>query len=460
MDARTGKKIRMGRLFDWNSHKTLIVAYSHGVLMGPRPGMRSLEEMKQMVLRLGRANGLMVAPGLVTPLEEAFIGRDRPSLFVHMDYQSFSRDIMPYPQGSAVEMARIEDVIAAGADGVMTYLYMGYDDPEREKMEIARNARLARDCEKWGILLMIEPRSAREAGMPSDKTDPNILSLYCRVSAEIGADLVKCIHPGEEQALRRELEVDRSLGQDTVLELERARVPREQVGEDALDLVARGLVQLALAHEPALGEDLRERVARIDAEQPLQHADRRVLLPRVLVDVGQLDVERLGVRLGGDLLLEGGHLRGDVRRGRSVGRRCRRGGVMWRSGARGQGWNARGARWCGDGRHGRRRRSLGRRRGGLLRLRLRFLSERQRRHLDRRLVHRGAAGGALRHVGRVHLLAAGARDEVHDGLPSAPGAWSPCGSLRRAAPCSRRMVQDPPPNRMCRAPLTVPRACG
>ena len=31
----------------------------------------------------------------------------------------------------------------------------------REKMEIARNARLAHACEKWGILLMIAgPRSA------------------------------------------------------------------------------------------------------------------------------------------------------------------------------------------------------------------------------------------------------------------------------------------------------------
>ena len=61
MDARTGKKIRLGRLFDQQSHRTLIVAYSHGLLMGPRPGMRSLEEMKQMSLHLGRANGLMVA---------------------------------------------------------------------------------------------------------------------------------------------------------------------------------------------------------------------------------------------------------------------------------------------------------------------------------------------------------------------------------------------------------------
>ncbi len=206
MDARTGKKIRLGRLFDQNSKKALIVAYSHGVLMGPRPGMQSLDEMRRMTLSLGRADGLMISPGSVTPLEESFIGRQRPSLIVHLDYQSFSRDILPYSEGATVEMAQIEEVVAAGADGVMTYLYMGYEDPEREKMEIARNARLARACERWGLIMMIEPRSAREAHTPADKTDPEILGLYCRVSAEIGADLVKCIHPGNEDALRGVIE--------------------------------------------------------------------------------------------------------------------------------------------------------------------------------------------------------------------------------------------------------------
>jgi class I fructose-bisphosphate aldolase len=206
MDSRTGKKIRLGRLFNQQSRKTLIVAYSHGVLMGPRRGMKSLDEMKRLSLNLSRANGLMVAPGLVTPLEEAFIGRERPSLMVHLDYQSFSREIMPYNEGATVEMAQIEEIVAAGADGVMTYLYMGYEDPEREKLEIARNARLARACEQWGVIMMIEPRSAREARNPEDKTDPKILSLYCRVSAELGADLVKCIHPGDEEALHSVIE--------------------------------------------------------------------------------------------------------------------------------------------------------------------------------------------------------------------------------------------------------------
>ena len=206
MDARTGKKIRLGRLFDQKSHKTLIVAYSHGVIMGPRPGMQSLSEMQRVSLVVGRANGMMISPGLVTQLEESFIGRERPSLIVHLDYQSFSRDIMPYGEGATVEMAQMEDIVASGADGVMTYLYMGYEDPEREKMEIARNARLARACERWGMILMIEPRSAREARNPADKVDPKILALYCRVSAEIGADLVKCIHPGEEEAIQSVIE--------------------------------------------------------------------------------------------------------------------------------------------------------------------------------------------------------------------------------------------------------------
>ncbi len=206
MDSRTGKKIRMGRLFRQESGRALLVAYSHGVLLGPRPGMLSLGEIRRVALSLRRADGLMVAPGMVSRLEEAFIGRDRPSLIVHLDYQSFSRTILPYAEGAAVEMAQIEDVAAAGAEGVMTYLYIGHDDPESEKLEIERNARLARACERMGIILMIEPRSARETRHPEDNTDVRVMGYYCRLAAELGADLVKCIYPGSAEALHQVIE--------------------------------------------------------------------------------------------------------------------------------------------------------------------------------------------------------------------------------------------------------------
>ncbi len=148
MDSRTGKLIRKGRLFDQKSGKTIIVAYSHGVLMGPRPGMRTLEEMHRVAQSVSQANGLMVAPGMLTNLEDAFIGKARPSLVIHFDYQSFSRDILPYQQGATIELAQVEDVVSAGADAIMTYLYMGFNDPELEKLEIERNARFVKGHEE------------------------------------------------------------------------------------------------------------------------------------------------------------------------------------------------------------------------------------------------------------------------------------------------------------------------
>ncbi len=201
MDSRTGKKIRRGRLFNPASGRTLIVAYSHGLLMGPGPGLRTRADIERTAHELRAADGIMISPGLVTLLEDAFVGRDAPVLAVEVDWQNFSRAVLPYNEGSVTSLATVEQLAAVGADLLMSYLYIGFDDPEREKMEVARNAALARDCERHGLLLMIEPRSAREKNVPADKSDPAVMGLYARMSAEIGADMVKVIDPGGDEAL-------------------------------------------------------------------------------------------------------------------------------------------------------------------------------------------------------------------------------------------------------------------
>lgn len=55
MDSRTGKNIRLGRLRHPQSGRYLIVAYSHGVLMGPGPGMSSLAEMRTFATTIDRS---------------------------------------------------------------------------------------------------------------------------------------------------------------------------------------------------------------------------------------------------------------------------------------------------------------------------------------------------------------------------------------------------------------------
>jgi class I fructose-bisphosphate aldolase len=200
VDPRTGKRIRLGRLFGPDG-KTIIVAYSHGLLLGPLPGMQSKTEMVRTVESLCAADGIMISPGMVLPLENAFVGQGRPSLVIHLDWTNFSRGILPYEQGVQVSIASIEEVAAAGADAVMTYLLVGNDDPELEAREIARNAAVARACERAGIVHMIEPRSSQERRAPASRTDLEIMRLYTRIAAEIGADIVKCIWSGSVESM-------------------------------------------------------------------------------------------------------------------------------------------------------------------------------------------------------------------------------------------------------------------
>lgn len=206
MDSRTGKRIRSGRLAHEGSGRTILVAYSHGLILGPQPGMRTIDEMHRLVDACRRADGIMISPGMVRPLETAFIGRDRPSLVVHLDWTNFSRAVLPYEQGSQISVATIEEVAAAGTDAVMTYLLLGDDDPRREAEEIDRNARVARACERLGIVHMIEPRHSLERRHPERKLEPAIMQMACRMSAEIGADLVKCVWSGSVETMREIVE--------------------------------------------------------------------------------------------------------------------------------------------------------------------------------------------------------------------------------------------------------------
>ena len=85
---------------------------------------------------------------------------------VHLDWSNFSRPVLPYEQGSQASIAVIDDVAAAGADAVMTYLMVGDDDPRREAEEIDRNAKTSRACERAGLVHMVEPRHSLERRDP------------------------------------------------------------------------------------------------------------------------------------------------------------------------------------------------------------------------------------------------------------------------------------------------------
>ncbi|GLY88756.1 class I fructose-bisphosphate aldolase [Actinoallomurus iriomotensis] len=200
MDSRTGKKIRLGRLLSPATGRTVVVAASHGVMSGPPAGLRTAAQMRSVFGELGAADGVMVTPGMLPLLEDFYVGRGRPAPVLHLDWKNHGRRIYTpgtdgRSEGVLAQLATLEEVAAAGIDAVMTYLYIGQRDSRLERDEIERNARIVRDAAKAGIGVIIEPRSALESeGREHLSTD--VLSLYCRISADIGADVVKVVWNG------------------------------------------------------------------------------------------------------------------------------------------------------------------------------------------------------------------------------------------------------------------------
>lgn len=199
MDSRTGKKIRLGRILPPPTGHGVVVAASHGVMGGPPAGLRTRDDIDRTFTQLDLADAVMVNPGMLPLVEDRFVGRCAPGLVLHLDWKNHNRKIYQpgtdgRSEGVLAQLATLDEVAAAGFDAVMTYLYVGHRDSRLERDEIERNARIVRDCERLGLVVIIEPRSALEAEGP-DATGADVMSLYCRIASDIGADIVKVVWP-------------------------------------------------------------------------------------------------------------------------------------------------------------------------------------------------------------------------------------------------------------------------
>lgn len=206
MDSRTGKKIRLGRVLDPSDGRGVVVAASHGVMSGPPSGLETRAEIGSVFSRLAGADAVMVSPGMVAMLEGFYVGRHRPGMVLHLDWKNVGRRIYTpgrdgRSEGVLAQLATIEEVSASGVDAVMTYLYLGQRDATLERAEIERNARIVRDCERLGIAVIIEPRSALEGEDP-EALGTSVMSLYCRIAADIGADVVKALWSGSVESFQ------------------------------------------------------------------------------------------------------------------------------------------------------------------------------------------------------------------------------------------------------------------
>ena len=180
-----GKAIRMERIMNRSTGRTIIVPMDHGVTVGPINGLEDIRRAVHEVAE-GGANAVLGHKGLVRCGHRKG-GRDI-GLIVHL---SSSTDLSPHANAKILT-ATVEDAIRHGADGVSMHVNLG--DPTESRM-LEDLGRIASSAENWGIplLVMIYARGPKIA----DSLAPDVVAHSARVAVELGADIVKVPYTGD-----------------------------------------------------------------------------------------------------------------------------------------------------------------------------------------------------------------------------------------------------------------------
>lgn len=198
----TGKTIRLGRILHPRDRRAAVVAFDHGLHLGVIPGVDRPGDMLEQLAEAG-ADAFLVAPGTARRFASVFTGRGAPGLILRVDWTNRWRspEMLGSPEGRGRMIATVEGAAQLGADAVLTYLFLGYSDPDAEARQVEEVARLAEACEALGIGCIIEPM-ARGERADHDIYRPEFIALGARIACEIGADVLKTDYSGSAESFR------------------------------------------------------------------------------------------------------------------------------------------------------------------------------------------------------------------------------------------------------------------
>jgi predicted phospho-2-dehydro-3-deoxyheptonate aldolase len=186
-----GKKIRLERIIDRNSGRTVIIPMDHGVTVGPIAGLEDMRETVSKVVA-GGANAILMHKGMVRAGHRGK-GQDI-GLIIHL---SAGTSISPDPNAKEL-VCTVEEAIKLGADAVSVHINLG---AETDKEMLRQLGLVSDSCSLWQIPLvaMMYTRGPKI----KDEFDVNNVKHAARVGAELGADIVKVPYTGSVETFKQ-----------------------------------------------------------------------------------------------------------------------------------------------------------------------------------------------------------------------------------------------------------------
>lgn len=183
-----GKKIRLERIIDRNSHKTVIIPMDHGVTVGPIEGLANMRTTIGKVVA-GGANAILMHKGIVRAGHRG-TGKD-VGLIIHL---SAGTSLSPDPNAKEL-VCTVEEAIKLGADAVSVHINLG---AETDSQMLRQLGKVGERCFVWQMPLvaMMYTRGPKI----QDEYDVQNVKHAARVGAELGADIVKVVYTGSVES--------------------------------------------------------------------------------------------------------------------------------------------------------------------------------------------------------------------------------------------------------------------
>ncbi|MFP4070830.1 MAG: 2-amino-3,7-dideoxy-D-threo-hept-6-ulosonate synthase [Desulfovibrionales bacterium] len=189
-----GKAVRLERIFNRNTGRTIIVPLDHGVSVGPIYGLINLREAVNRVAE-GGANAVLMHKGLPRCSHRGH-GRD-VGLIIHL---SASTSLSPFPNAKTL-VGTVEDALRLGADAVSVHVNLG-DETERNMLK--EFGAVTSKASEWGmpVLAMVYARGPKI----DNEFAPDVVAHCARLGEELGADVVKVPYSGDSETFARAVE--------------------------------------------------------------------------------------------------------------------------------------------------------------------------------------------------------------------------------------------------------------
>ena len=203
MQAALGTQIRLSRIIHPKTRRGFCVAFDHALQLGACKGLEQPDQSLDQMAEAG-VDAVILPLGSALHHGARLVRNGGPALILRLDQTTMWREGSPlaYADGHTRLVASVNDAIALGADAVITYLFVGHNDPALESASFRDNAAVNAAARAAGMVHIVETMGARRA-LATDVHDGDFVGLHSRIGAELGADLIKTDWPGDVTALRR-----------------------------------------------------------------------------------------------------------------------------------------------------------------------------------------------------------------------------------------------------------------